>query len=216
MQMGNTVYLGGNVIETTKVMRERDPFDFYETDEACVEEYFRQYPLPGGPDARKRIIDVGAGRGVWGRVLRRIEPTATLYAVELQEKFYDPSYDEWIYGDFREVKLPWVDFVVGNPPYKYAEEILHRALNTIYRYGEVILLLRLGFLTSEARYNSLWTKGLAPTSVTVLNTRPSFTGDNKTYPGDFAIFRWSILDCRINAAARINFMTYKRPELPAG
>lgn len=218
--MAPVKYIGGNAIQTDAVMRARDPNDYYKTEETCIRGYFKQYPLYIKP---KTYLDVGAGDGVWGRTVRSVHPTIDYVAgVELQEEFSltdaRTGYDTWVTADYLSLDTPWdypgldegFDLVGGNPPYKYAEAFFHKSKHYVHRNGVIVFLLRLGFLASERRYDTMWTKGSRPTMVTVLNTRPSFTGDGKTYPGDFAIFNWTFVDGSVVEACEINFCTYDR------
>src|SRR5688572_15094115 len=177
-------YIGGNPIATDAVMRPRDPNDYYKTEEVCIRGYFSQYPLYIKPTS---YLDVGAGDGVWGRTVRDIHKDITYVAgVELQEEFsFDKTatrgYDSWITADFLSLGTPWdypgmetgFSLVGGNPPYKHAEAFFHKSRQFVQSNGVIIFLLRLGFLASERRHDTMWTKGFRPTAVTVLNTRPS-------------------------------------------
>lgn len=91
-------------------------------------------------------------------------------------------------ADFRQT-YPDADWVIGNPPYREAEEHVLHALK-IARVG-VALLLRLGFLAGQGRYFRLWSGGPVPLrSVHVLAARPSFT-EGGTDSTDYALFVWT-------------------------
>lgn len=91
-------------------------------------------------------------------------------------------------ADFRET-YPIADWIVGNPPYRDAEEHVLHALK-IARVG-VGFLLRLGFLAGQGRYFRLWVGGPVPLhSVHVLAARPSFTSGG-TDATDYALFVWT-------------------------
>lgn len=219
----NTAYYSGKQITSDKPLPVRDPNDFYPTEEACVRAYFNQFPPILEP---RSMLDPAAGTGVWGKVVREMTPSLSYVAgIELQKIMPSPdarsSYDMWVNNtDFIHGMAAWTtreshelhtfDLVATNPPFKHAEEFLERSAQVVTPNGCIVFLLRLGFLASERRYK-LWSSGLAPTDVTILNTRPSFTGDGKTYPGDFAVFRWRFCDgvC-INTPSVLQYMTYKR------
>jgi hypothetical protein len=217
-----TEYVGGNKIVTDKEMRPRNEFDFYPTEEACIREYFKQFSPNLNP---VNVLDPAAGAGVWGRVLRASYPGISYLAgVELQDIFTNDSafiYDTWLKNtDFLALDGPWLsntqhdpvqfDLIATNPPYKTAESFFWKCRSRVSDNGRIVFLLRLGFLASERRFTSMWTTGYAPTTVTVLNTRPSFTGDGKTYPGDFAMFEWCFKDGVCQPDSDIRFMTYAR------
>lgn len=207
-------YIGGNVIITNKVMRERDPNDFYETEAACVRAYLLSDFIPMW---KKNILDTGAGTGVWGKAVKQVCGDCTITGVDIQRFEKPPEYTYWYTADY--VSMPdfdAFDIILGNPPYKHGEAFLDRSVKLLRSYvtgaghGMIIYLLRLGFLASESRFESLWTNGMAPSTVTVLNTRPSFTNDGKTYPGDFAIFRWDFFGRTCDERKSLRFLTYER------
>lgn len=209
------IYLGGNPIVTDKVMRERHPHDFYETEPNLVTAYFHRidplFSLYGTSD--KTFLDVGAGRGVWGKVLRRLYPHSYIAGVEIQEQFTKPSeYNAWFVGDLHIMdKLGSYEVIVGNPPYKYAEDFYwHSAQLLPNGTGEIIFLLRLGFLASRGRYDRMYNRYQRPWKVTVLNTRPSFTGDGHTYPDDFNVIHWKLDRGVYMGNTEMDFMVYER------
>ena len=79
------------------------------------------------------------------------------------------------------------DLVIGNPPYKQAEEFVIRAAS-FAPYG--LFLLRCGFLESTRRARMF--DGWAP-DVFVLPERPCFTGDGKT---DMSSYAWCLFHYR--------------------
>lgn len=209
------IYVGGKPIVTDKVMRERHPFDFYETEPSLVTAYFTKedpsYSVYGV--GNQRILDVGAGRGVWGKVLSRLYPSAFIAGVELQPEMGKPEeYDAWYTGNYLDMDLTGYNVVVGNPPYKHAEEFYWKAVRSLENgTGDIIFLLRLGFLASRGRYDRMYDRYQRPLRTTVLNTRPSFTGDGHTYPDDFAVYLWSLKKgVNMWKDSYLDFMVYER------
>lgn len=77
--------------------------------------------------------------------------------------------------------------IVGNPPYRDAEEHIRHALD-IMRPGDTLaFLLRLNLLGSKARMGLWWSTPLA--SVVPIVPRPSFTGGGSDAT-EYALFRW--------------------------
>lgn len=213
--MANTVYLDGTPVSTDRQMRPRDEHDFYESPEDAVSSYlaFNSNVVDGR--WHSTILDPGAGTGVWGRVTRKLTKHCKIVAVELQERFRTPEYmqwyDEWHTADFLSLELPTrFDVVLGNPPYKHAEEFFWKSRELATPNADIIFLLRLAFLGSEKRFHSMWDNRFNPTRVTVLNTRPSFTGDGKTYPTEFAIFHWKLEDGKVRTPTMLDHIVYER------
>lgn len=212
------IYLGGNPIVTDKVMRERHPFDFYETEPALVLAYFRKIDpnlvlFNVSVEERCRILDVGAGRGVWGKALRTLYPYAFITGIDIQPEFEQPpEYDRWITADYLTYKTDdTFDLIVGNPPYKHAEDFYWKsAILLREKLGDIVFLLRQGFLASRGRFDRMWDRYQKPYRVTVLNTRPSFTADGKTYPDDFCVINWTLKNGIYMGTTELDFMVYDR------
>lgn len=107
------------IIQTTKPLRERDPFDHYPTPfELCVAA-LRQCPLAYITDAPiLRILDPGAGTGVWGAAAKSIWPRSIISGVELRKLERPAEYTEWATGNYMlNIYPPKFDLIIGNPPY---------------------------------------------------------------------------------------------------
>ena len=203
--------VGERIIQADVEMRPRDVDDFYETPEALVDAYLQQHNFPFGDV----IIDPGCGTGVFGRALRRYYPKAYLIGIEQNAtRFPNPGcYNAWIHSDYLHlhgVDGISADAVIGNPPYKLAEQFFWQSLHNINGDGYICFLLRLGFLESERRYRSMWTAGYQPSYVTVCSTRPSFTRNTKTYPTAFGFIAWHIVNGVCDQNTKVDFLTYKR------
>jgi hypothetical protein len=214
-------FIGGNTIETDAVMRPRAEYDYYRTDPAAIEAYFRKHPIESRLDS---VFDPCMGDGVWGVELRKLYPDiGQLTGNDIQRKFLDDptciaTYDELTCSDFLENTWeggPGFDLIMANPPFKHAEEFFHQSRRMIDRNGTIVFLVRLGFLASERRHHSMYSDdaGLMPTNITVLSTRPSFTGDNKTYPGDFCILRWKFQNGVCLSYGIVDTLVYERPRV---
>lgn len=206
--------VGEIVVQTGTIMRPRDIDDHYCTEEACIRQYFTNFPLPKW--SRHVITDPGAGTGVYGKVLKDFYPDSYIQGIELNaDRFPNPGYyDNWTHMDFLSEGSFSSTAVVGNPPYKDAEAFFWKAYEHIMgnrgKCGVIDFLLRLGFLGSSRRYRTMWSEGYRPSKITVCSTRPSFTGDGKTYPTEFAFFRWVIVDGYPDQYGDIDFLMYER------
>lgn len=173
------------IITTTKTLRPRDPNDHYPTPliAACLAPYAERFNRP-------HILDIGAGDGAWGRAARALWPDAHITGAELRAVDPAPEYDHWHTGDYRTMADSLFDLVIGNPPYRDAEDVVRAALGRVYGKGAVIMLLRLAFLEGQARGRGLWREH-PPVRVRVLCRRPSFTGDGRTDATAYAVFEWA-------------------------
>lgn len=176
------------IITTTKEMRPRDPNDFYPTPASFVDAALRTVDslMPAPP---RRILDPGAGTGVWGDVARRLWSRAHITGVELRETERPSSYDEWIVGDFRLEHFTGFDLVMGNIPYMHAEAFLKQMFHSASEGGIVMNLLRLAFLEGQDRGRGFWRR-YPPLLVEVCSSRPSFTGNGKTDATAYAMYYW--------------------------
>ena len=95
-----------------------------------------------------------------------------------------------------------VDWIVGNPPFTYAEEHVRRALGHHPAFG-VAFLLRLAFLESAKRA-PFWREH-PPTRVLVLSERPSFT-DGGT---DSAAYGWFIWQRGAGQPATLGWISWR-------
>lgn len=146
-------------------------------------------------------LDPGAGTGVWGRALKKFFPEAEIHAIEIQNLPKNDNYTGWIRGDFLDdavqehldfymaTKNERINLIIGNPPYKYAEEFIRKGLEIIPDEGYLIFLLRIDFLGSIKRGEGLF-KDYPPNKVIVSSRRPSFTGDRKTAGDNYCVGVW--------------------------
>lgn len=106
------------IIQTTKTMRERDDFDHYPTPIELCRAALLRCPLSVESTTRLRILDPGAGTGVWGEAAREIWPNAEIHGIELREMPAPKAYDHWRTDNYMLSRYtkPF-DLIMGNPPY---------------------------------------------------------------------------------------------------
>jgi len=184
------------IIRTDKPLRKREPNDFYPTAiEVCrVALGVLPEQLTVKPDCRPFIVDPGAGTGVWG-IAAKERWNALLWGCDIRVLEQPSVYDEW-HAKTNFVtsnKTPNADLVMGNPPYKFAEQFVRGAFAAVRNGGYILFLLRLAFLESQTRGNGLW-KAYPPKEVYVLSARPSFINEGpkagKTDATVYGIFVW--------------------------
>lgn len=196
------------------VLRERHPHDFYPTDSAFVESGLDM--LPRVP---QRILDPGMGAGIWGNVARERFPHAEIVGVELRQDAPFMRWYDWnIRADFLQMSpAPIFDCVIGNPPYKLAEDFVRHSMACLVDGGHLVFLLRLAFLESLSRY-TLFTVEMPPLKIGVCSDRPSFTGDGKTDATAYAFFVWqkghvgnTSIDWVISKPSNEHYKRYQMP-----
>lgn len=176
-------------VDKDKELPERDINDVYETEENLVRLAFEYIPSANN-QLPIRILDIGSGRGVWGKVAREIYPNAIIDGVEIRDIPTPEGYNSIYHGDFRQIKLDTqYNLVIGNPPYKYAEEVVRFGWDALDNGGFMVFLLRLAFQAGVGRYEGLW-QHIYPFGVGVLSRRPSFY-DGKTNGTDYALYYWA-------------------------
>ena len=169
-----------------KSRQPRHAFDHYQTPAAHID---MALDLVSGTPAT--ILDPGAGDGAWGTAARQRWPVARIIGVEVRDVPCPPGYDEWHTGPFEVLApaLPGVDLVVGNPPYRVAEQFVRRSLALLNEGGQLVFLLRLAFLESRVRTRGLF-REQPPALVSVCAARPIFYGDGRNGADAFAFFVW--------------------------
>jgi len=168
-------------------MRPRDKNDFYPTPLGLCRAALSKvdYWRVGS------ILDPGCGTGVWGEAARERWPSAYLEGIDIVQKLDDyDTYDQLslcnylFYSSYRSF-----DLVVGNPPYKFAEEFVRKSKEILREGGIILMLLRLAFLEGQERGAGFW-KEFRPQTVFVCSRRPSFTGNGKTDATAYGVYMW--------------------------
>jgi hypothetical protein len=170
---------------------ERIPLDHYPTPfeyAMTAVQKMKGYTRVDFPD----VLDVGAGKGVWGRAVKQTWKAPYLMGVEIDDELpLRLLYDEWIHTDFldKDFNPNKFDMIIGNPPYKDVEEIIRKSHSLLNDDGYLGFLLRLSFLESSKRGKGLWVD-LPPEEVSVAMNRISFYGEGKTNTTAYAFYIW--------------------------
>lgn len=145
-----------------------------------------------------RVLDPGAGTGVWGAVARKFMPEVIIDGVELQPCTPCKKYNNWYFGDFFRyaAQCPYAyDLIIGNPPYgglhrDMAELFIRMSLSMLESDGVLLFLLRSAFFEGQERGKKFF-KEFRPCDMYQLSRRPSFTGNGKTDSTAYSVFVWN-------------------------
>lgn len=197
---------GGLYINKTPDLPARAEKDLYATPRAAVEQAY-QFLLQREPTFRAhragsfngnsvnsrpwRILDIGAGGGVWGQVAREIWPTAIILGVEERRVPRPAAYSGWFTADVREWHKTYrgepFDLVASNPPYYCAEECVRIGMERLREGGFLMMLLELRFLVGQRRRDGLYTE-YPLRYFGAYSRRISWTHDGKTPPRDHGLY----------------------------
>jgi len=170
-------------------LREREPSDFYPTPKEIIRTILKDYSEKHS--APQKILDPGCGEGVWGEVAKEFWPKAVICGVDIRDVNVNTNYYIWNNNtDFLTYKfdIKNVDLVIGNPPFKYAEQFLEKCIGT-----NVIFLLRASFLESKKRYQKYYSdynSPYRPSEIKISTRRISFTGNKKSDNTMYGIYYW--------------------------
>ena len=183
------------IIYSSKPLRDREPNDFFPTPKEIIRAVLKDYSEKHSRPAT--ILDPGCGEGVWGEVAKEFWPNALIAGVDIRDVPRNPAYDIWHNNtDFLTYKFTPAncDLVIGNPPFKYAEQFLEKCIDT-----NVIFLLRASFLESKKRYDKYYSGGVfIPSEVKISTRRISFTGNKKSDNTMYGIYYWLKSNFKMN------------------
>jgi len=142
------------------------------------------------PFPLSRIIDPGAGHGVFVRQLRAHYLNSHITAIDINHRFGPwPNADASVYGDYLDTnneRLDHFDLAVGNPPFSLAMQFVTRSLVLA---DTVVFLLRQGFLSSAKR--NTFFRMRPPQHIFILAHRPCFYSyDPSTDKADYCFVCW--------------------------
>ena len=198
---------GNSLIIPGKDPVKDNPDDVYNTPEIVVKSAFRDILPRHLMDAPERILDPGAGNGVWGIVARQHYRDAFIQGIELRN-LPNPdanTYDRaWEAGrDFlSDMWIPDTDLVIGNPPYGatggkrdrlLCEKFIRKGLSLLRPGGTLAFLLKTVYLEGIERGRGLFTQH-RPAAVYVSSRRIHFRLNGKGAKGtnnvSYSLFVW--------------------------
>lgn len=143
--------------------KERQADDYYATDPAAIDK------LLTVETPNKHIWECACGGG---HLARRLKECGYLvvasdivnrgYPLDFKQDFLQADRDTYpLIGDFD---------ILTNPPYKYAQEFVSKALEVLNDGCKCYMFLKLTFLEGQKRYNDLFRDSPPPTSVCIFKS----------------------------------------------
>ncbi len=163
--------------------------DRYYTPDKCARACVRELGLAGYPLPGKHGLEAGVGGGAFAREMKAYGMRVSGVDLDAGAPGFADC-DFAIIGDFLrgdiDLDLRKYDYVIGNPPYKHAQEFVELGLQ---RAPVVAYVLRSAFLSGARRYKALHSKH-QPRWVFPLAERPSFVSTGATDSADYSFIVW--------------------------
>jgi hypothetical protein len=159
----------------------RNILDYYKTPGFAVDSLLTHFPLDG-----VRIFDCCAGNGEISNILKDKGLTVRTNDIDIV-KDVDYHFNACYPSKWPDEEM---DFIVTNPPYDVAYDIITVAY--LKAQIGIAMLLRLSFL--EPTYERQSWLGAHPPNLLIVLPRISFTGDGKTDSVTVAWMIWHKLD----------------------
>jgi hypothetical protein len=181
-------------VSRAKAVAERNALDFYSTPVNLAHEIVKRIAVEEGTPGH--VIEPSAGHGAFVGTFKEVWPYAKVTAIDIDPAKVDvllgAGADTAVEADWRRY-APMVGYsadrtyIIGNPPYREAEEHIRAAIEWMRPRERLFFLLRLNFLGSLSRipfwkeHPAAWVAPIVP--------RPSFTGGG-TDGTEYAVFAW--------------------------
>lgn len=154
--------------------------DYYVTPISCIQDFLQQFTKDVQLPESLLILDPCAGGDEHNPMsypvaINRINQWFRVDTIDIRNTSLADEKSDYLLKTIQPEKY---DIIITNPPFNLAQEIITKALYDVRSGGYVIMLLRLNFFGSKARF-PFWENQL-PTHAYVHHRRMSFTDDGKT------------------------------------
>lgn len=143
---------------------DREENDFYATDPKALEILLDQLEKDK-IELSYNVWEPSCGKGHLSKVLE--DEGYSVFNTDLVDRGYKNFHME---KDFFDFKMDWKGDIITNPPYKIASNFINHALSLVAKNRYVIMFLKVQFLESQNRYDSLFSKN-PPKYVYVFSNR---------------------------------------------
>lgn len=175
----------------------RDPDDYYATTPemallACKTLRSDFIAHPGTILEPNFVLEPTCGTGTWLPGIAATWPNADILGIERNPKLADYSRRRGFnveQRDILEATLDTYDLIVGNPPFRLADELIPMLITRLNPGGVLAFLLRLNFFEGQERYEKFW-RIYPATAAYPLPQRPGFTPDGATDGTGYMLCVW--------------------------
>lgn len=141
-----------------------------------------------------RLLEPGCGEGSFLDAMAKVWPSAERIGVDLNPELVDIAVDrghEAYACDYLKVKDlggPF-DAIIGNPPFKFADEFLERSMGLVKPFGIVAFIQKLNWQGGQKRFKAMWLKtGRDLAHEYVLPYRIGFTPDGGSDSIEYGVY----------------------------
>lgn len=175
-----------------KVSYEDSNKDLYETPIEITEMLLNRLDL----ESNAFVLEPANGLGAISRVIKSYGYKCKIADIRDGEDFFDM------------VDSPQFDAVITNPPYKYAQEFIEKALRQVKVNGKVAMLLRLSFLESKGRYHFFRDSGLKTVYISCKRITMFPFGEEKPKNKGTLAYAWFVWEKGYRGSPEIEWFNY--------
>jgi hypothetical protein len=182
---------------------ERETHDYYATDPVCAIDLIRFMERIGEP-LPKRVWEPACGEGHLAKVF-----VSEGYEVTSSD-LIDRGYGTHRQVDFlRDEPLSKNCAIITNPPYKYAQEFVERALGIVTPPAPVCMFLKLTFLEGQKRQKLFVNGHLKYVAVYAARQKCAINGNFANTGSSAACYAWFIWDKSYSGLPMIDWVDRK-------
>ena len=158
--------------------KERQKDDYYATDPKTIPELFEVERFSNN------IWECACGEGHLSEAM--LEHGKNVFSTDKVDRGYGQLMD------FLKEEMEWYGDIITNPPYKYAEEFLEKAMDTLKEGKKLAMFLKIQFLEGQKRFKLF--KKYPPKIIYVFSDRQlcSMNGNFEKYKATALCYCWFV------------------------